>query len=147
MKKKNSEPSQLRKGKEFHKKIQKEWLDTAEGNIMSEKSMIKSSGRKGRIDIFVESNKTLNAIVEIKDTCWDSMTSSAVKRNIRRYTRQIWNYIESQLETGKDVSPGIIFSNQPKDPDLLNLIEQLFDQEGIPVVWKDESISKRKARK
>lgn len=137
MKKKNNEPSQLRKGKEFHKKIQKEWLNTAKGNIKPEKPMVKLSGQKGRMDIYVESDRTLIAIIEIKDASWDSMSSSAVKRNLRRYTKQIWNYIESQLETGKDVSPGVIFSSQPKDSDLLNLIEQSFDKEGISVIWKE----------
>ena len=77
---------------------------------------------------------------------WDSMSSAAVRRNVKRQVRQIWNYIKSQLELGKEVSPGIIFSRRPKDPNCMKLIEQLFDEEGIPVVWEDETIAERKAR-
>ena len=144
---KNSEPKSLRRGKEFHKEIQKEWLDTAEGNnVISEKPMTKPSGRKGRMDIFVKSDETQVAIAEIKNSDWNAMTSTAVRRNAKRQARQIWDYIESQLEMGKEVSPGVIFTKRPKDPDRINLIEQLFDEKGISVVWEDESIAERKAR-
>ena len=143
---KNSEPKPLRRGKDFHKKIQKEWLDTAEGEVTPEKSMTKPSGRKGRMDIFVRSDEKLVAIAEIKNSDWDAMTPTALRRNVRRQARQIWDYIESQLELGKDVSPGVIFPKRSKDPDRIKLIEQLFDEEGIPVVWEDESIAERKAR-
>ena len=146
----NSEPKPLRQGKEVHKRIQKEWLNnTAEGGfggVMPEKLITKPSGRKGRIDIFVKSDETLVAIAEIKSSDWDAMTSTAVRRNVRRQARQVWDYIESQLELGKDVSPGIIFTKRPKDYDRMNLIEQLFEEEGIQVVWEDESIAERKAR-
>lgn len=142
---KNGEPKSLRRGKEFHKKIQKEW-NTAEGTVKPEKGIIKPSGRKGRIDIFVKSDGKLVAVVEIKNSDWDAMTSSAVRRNIKRQAHQIWNYIESQLDLGKEVSPGVIFPKRPEDPDRMNLIEKLFEEEGIPVVWMDESDAERKAR-
>ena len=114
--------------------------------VMPEKLITKPSGRKGRIDILVKSDETLVAIAEIKSSDLDAMTSTAVRRNVRRQTRQVWDYIESQLELGKDVSPGIIFTKRPKDYDRMNLIEQLFEDEGIQVVWEDESIAERKAR-
>ena len=143
---KNSEPNPLRRGKEFHKKIQKEWLNAAEGEVTPEKSTSKPSGRKGRMDIFVRSDGTSVVIAEIKASDWDAMTLIAIRRNVKRKARQIWDYIEAQLELGKEVSPGIIFPKQPKNSDRLNLIEQLFDAEGIPVVWEDETIAERKAR-
>jgi len=144
---KNSEPKPLCRGKEVHKRIQKEWLDAAEGNnVISEKPVTKPSGRKGRMDIFVKSDETLVAIAEIKNSDWNAMTSTAVRRNVKRQARQIWDYIESQLELGKEVSPGVIFTKRPKDLDRINLIEQLFDEKGISVVWEDESIAERKAR-
>jgi hypothetical protein len=143
---KNNEPKLLRRGKDFHKKIQKGLLNTAEGEVTPEKLTIKPSGRKGRMDIFVKSDEILVAIAEIKDSNWDAMTSTAVRRNVKRQARQIWDYIESQLELGKEVSPGVIFPKRPKDPDCLNLIEQLFEEEGISVVWEDKSIAERKIR-
>lgn len=142
----NNEPKHLRQGKEFHKKIQKEWHKSAEGSIESEKTMTKPSGRKGRMDIFVNSDETLVAIAEIKGSDWDAMSQTAIRRNVRRQARQIWDYIDSQLASGRDVSPGIIFPERPKDSGRKNLIEKLLEEEGISVAWEDESIVERKAR-
>ncbi|MCK5608143.1 hypothetical protein KAR91_40050 [Candidatus Pacearchaeota archaeon] len=143
---KNNEPKPLRQGKKFHKKIQKEWLKTAEGDIKPEKGIIKPSGKKGRIDIFVKSDEKLVAVVEIKNSNWDIMNPDAVRRNIKKQACQILNYIDSQLELGNEVSPGIILPKRPKNKDRMSLIEQLFEEEGIPVVWMDETIAERKAR-
>lgn len=143
---KNNEPKPLRRGKEFHKKVQKEWRNTARGKVMTEKSMTKPSGRKGRMDIFIKSDEKLVAVAEIKTSDWDAMSQTAIRRNVRRQVRQVWNYIDSQLTSGKNVSPGVIFPKRPKDSGRMNLIEKLFNEEGIAVVWEDESIVERKAR-
>ena len=142
----SNEPKHLRHGKEVHKRIQKEWHRSAEGSIVSEKTMTKASGRKGRMDIFVASDETLVAVAEIKCSEWDSMTLTTVRRNVRRQARQIWDYIESQLDLEKDVSPGVIFPKLPKDTRRKKLVEQLFNERGIAVVWEDETTTKRKAR-
>ena len=142
----SNEPKHLRHGKEVHKRIQKEWHKSAEGSIVSEKTITKPSGRKGRMDIFVANGETLVAIAEIKCSKWDAMTLATVRKNVRRQARQIWDYIESQLELGKDVSPGAIFPKLAKDPHRMKLVEQLFNEEGIAVVWEDETATKRKAR-
>jgi len=140
---KSNEPKPLHRGKGFHRKIQSEWHMSAEGDVKTEKSTTKPSGRKGRMDIFVKSDGSLAAVVEIKASNWDAMTVNAVYRNVRRQSRQIWDYIESQLGVGNDVSPGIIFPKRPRNSGCLNLIEKLFDKEGISVVWNDESIASR----
>jgi hypothetical protein len=49
-------------------------------------------------------------------------------------------------EEAKDVNPGIIFPKRPKKMETLELIEALFWEEGIPVVWHDESVEALKAR-
>lgn len=135
------EPEHLVGGKEFHEEIQKDWKKTAEyKKFKREKEITKPSGRKGRIDIFVDAGDNLVAVVEIKASDWDRMTIKAVCRNVRRQANQIWDYIESQLEQGKEVSPGIILKERPKVPERLKLIEHLFADRGIPVVWKDQSI-------
>ena len=64
------------------------------------------------------------------------------------------SYIESQIldgqyvkdGEGKDVCPGIIFPKRPKDRERMELIENIFEEEGIPVVWHDETIEERKMR-
>ena len=79
------------------------------------------------------------------------MTLSNLKLNARNQVRQIWSYIESQLEgfgkdEAKDVCPGDIFPKQPKDPIRLKLIEEIFEEEGVQVIWQDELIDDRKTR-
>jgi len=49
------EPKQLKKGKEFHKKIQHEWkVEIKNGTPISEKTITRINGRIGRIDVSVE---------------------------------------------------------------------------------------------
>ena len=136
----NKEPKCLKNGKEFHKKIQAEWLDTAEGEVETEKQMVKQNGRKGRMDVFIKTEETYVSIVEMKMSDWDAMTINNLHRNVKRQIRQIWSYVDSELEQKKEVSPGVIFSNRPKKDGRVDLIEQLFEEECITVVWDDESI-------
>jgi hypothetical protein len=150
------EPSQLRRGKAFHKLIQDEWLREAEGQITPERHVVKPSGRKGRVDVFVDDNNPngVVAIVEIKATDWDEIAEKNVRRNVRRQIRQVWSYIESQIiggeyvtaGEGKSVCPGIIFPRRPTDTQRMKQIEELFEEEGIAVVWHDESIAERRRR-
>lgn len=142
-----SEPGQLKRGKAFHKEVQTDWLNTAEGKILTEKGITKPSGRKGRIDIFVDDDGTkMVAVAEVKASDWDKMTEKAVLRNVKRQVKQIWDYIDSQLADKKEVCPGVIFPHMPKDKERMKLIEQLFEDEGIPVVWRDETVEERKTR-
>ncbi len=140
------EPKQLRRGKAFHKEVQSDWEATAEGDIDTESAVTKPSGRSGRIDIFVVADDDIAAVVEIKASDWDRMTDKAVARNVRRQIRQIWSYIEPKLEEGATVCPGVIFQARPASAERLVLIEHLFEEEGISVVWEDETIDERKAR-
>ena len=123
------------------------WEETAAGIVSREKAVTKPGGRAGRIDIHVDADDQLTAVVEIKHSDWDAMKPEAVRRNAKRYARQVWDYIESQLAEGREVSPGIIFPTRPHTPGRLEEIEQLFDEEGIPVVWQDESIDDLRGRK
>ena len=143
---KTAEPDRLRRGKALHRKVQDNWKDTAEGKVWPEKPITKPSGRTGRIDIHVQADEELVAVVEIKNSDWDAMTPQAVRRNAKRYARQLWNYIEAEIEDKFQVSPGIVFPTRPKTEGRLAEIERLFDEEGIPVVWEDETIEERKAR-
>ena len=142
--KSKKEPIQLRRGKAFHRKMQADWVETAEGDIRVEKTITKPTGRKGRVDVLADPEKKMVSVVEVKCSDWDRMTHKALRRNIRRQIRQIWSYIESQLDEGKEVCPGVIFPKRPKSIQRLKLIEELFEEEGIPVVWDDETIEERK---
>ncbi len=46
----------------------------------------------------------------------------------------------------KEVSAGVIFVRRPGDEERMKLIEDMFEDEGIAVVWRDESIEERKGR-
>ena len=135
------------KGK-FHKKIQNEWLETAKGIILPEKTITKLSKRRGRMDIFVDddSNENHVTIVEIKATDWDKMKEKNVQRNAMRQVKQIWSYIDVQLDLeGKEVSPGIIFPKLPSDRERLKKIEKIYNDWGIQVVWHNETKEELKA--
>ncbi len=143
------EPKQLTRGKAFHKQIQKEWIETAQGTILPEKTIQRLTKRKGRIDIFVDDDSDVNhvAIVEIKASDWDRMKPKNVRRNALRQARQVWSYIDAQVELeGKDVSPGIIYPKRPLDIKRLEEIERILNNRGIQVVWHDESMEDLKER-
>ena len=150
------EPLQLRRGNAFHRLIQEEWLSEAEGDVTRERHVTKPSGRKGRVDVFVNDDdpKAPIAIVEIKATDWDRINECNIRRNVLRQINQIWSYIESQIiqgkyvpgGEGKDVCPGIIFPNRPKDRKRMKRIEEMFLEEGISVAWHDETISECRER-
>ena len=140
------EPEQLKRGKTYHKKVQKDWQQSADGIVVSEKQIKKPNNKMGRINIHIEADNKLVAVVELKNSDWDGMTTESVKRNLKHQAKQIWSYIESQLSNGKDVSPGIIFPKKPKNPDKLKLIELFFEEEFISVVWEDETIDDRNNR-
>lgn len=144
--KKKSEPQQLRASKAFHRQVQADWKAHAQGDVETEKATRRPGGKPGRMDVFVsEEGSEVRAIVEIKHSDWDKMTPEAVHRNVKRQARQVWRYIESQKSLD-GICPGIVFPKRPKDPQRLTLIEELFEEEGIPAVWEDESVAERKAR-
>ncbi|TFB12198.1 hypothetical protein E3V33_05715 [Candidatus Marinimicrobia bacterium MT.SAG.4] len=141
------EPKRLKRGKEFHKQVQNIWLQEAQGDILPERAITKLNGRKGRIDIFVDDDGNGEvAVAEIKDSDWGAMKPKAVRRNLNRYAKQLFDYIEPLVDEGFNVSLGIIFRKQPKDPIRMQLVEDLFDERHIPVAWEDESIEERKER-
>ena len=146
MKSLNSEPDRLRRGRHFHDVVQTEWEKTAEGEVKRERGVVKPSGRAGRIDVRVVVGDDLVSVIELKNSDWNGMSETAVRRNVRRHIRQVWEYIESQLNEGRDVSPGVVFPGRPTSPECLESIERMFEEEGIAVVWQDETIEERQAR-
>jgi hypothetical protein len=137
----NNEPPRLGRGRAFHAALQREWRHDVKEPVTAEKGIRKPSGRKGRIDVFVDDGRGSVSVVELKDTNWDAMTLAAVTRNVGRQCRQVWSYIDSQLAEKRQVSPGIIFRKRPTDPERLTLIERLFNAQGIAVAWHNESLA------
>ncbi len=137
------EPKRLRLGKTFHRIVQKNWISNAQGEVEIEKATVKPNGRKGRIDVIVDATEDIVAIVELKRSDWDAMAEKNVRRNVRRQIQQILSYVEPYLETDKAVCAGVAFPKRPQTPGRLKMIEALFLEEGISVVWEDELIPRR----
>ena len=140
------EPKALRRGREFHRGVQADWLKNAGGEVSVEKPIMKPNGRRGRIDVFVGTGGELVAVAEAKASHWDRMTTDALRRNVWRQGTQVWYYIEAQPGEGQEVCPGLVFPRRPRASRRLELIEALFEERGIAVVWEDESVEQRRAR-
>jgi len=138
------EPECLRRGKEFHRKVQSDWYENVEdGEVNAEHTInwlpnpsqskhIKS----GRLDIFVDELSDLVSIVEIKSTDWDKIKKGNVRKLLGSHRRQIWNYISKYLKGDEiDVCPGIIYPSSPSSNELREYIEKFLNSYGIQVVW------------
>src|SRR5260370_30089362 len=133
------EPKALRRGKQFHRTVQGDWLQTAQGKVYVEKAITKVTRRRGRIDVFVDAGDGLVAVAEVKCSSWDRMSPVALRQNITRQASQIWDYVESQLSAGKEVSPGVIFPPRPRSKRRVVVSEELFENRRIAGVWQGES--------
>ena len=60
-----------------------------------------------------------------------------LSRKLYRYFKKRFNPVDCT---------GVIFGHMPKDAERMKLIEAMFEEEGIPVVWHDETIEHRKGR-
>ena len=75
------EPEQLRRGKEFHRLVQADWVGTvADGTTRPEHTIrfytptrTGTRIRRGRIDIFIDQVDDFVSVVEIKATNWDTV--------------------------------------------------------------------------
>jgi hypothetical protein len=91
------------------------------------------------MDIHVDAGN-LTACVELKNSNWDEMTPVAVKKNARRQINQIWDYIDSDVGRAEDICPGVVFPKRPRNLARKQLIEEMFNERGIQVVWEDEAL-------
>ena len=80
----------------------------------------------------------LTAVVEVKSSDWDRMADRAVRRNVRRQVKQIWDYVESELASDREPCPGVIFSKKLADSEQAAYVETEFNDYGIQVVWDGE---------
>jgi len=63
-----------------------------------------------------------------------------IRRNVRRQIRQIWQYVDALLEfSGKDICPRVIFPSPPTNIAKRAIVESLFNEDGIQVVWHYDS--------
>ena len=78
------EPEILRRGKDFHKRVQKDWKASAKDDHVDTEHAIallpkgKYYQRGGRLDIFVDELGGFVSVVEIKSTDWDAVLETAI---------------------------------------------------------------------
>ncbi len=140
------EPEILRRGKEFHNKVQADWEKyPKDGHLSNEHSIAfghLAKGAKhikrGRLDMFLNELGDFVTIIEIKSTNWDNIRH--IRKLLASHRRQVWSYISKYLDDdGLNVCAGIIYPSAPKTPDLKDYIRTYFEDDyGIQVVWYDE---------
>ncbi len=116
------EPKQLRRDKEFHYEVQRDWTQNAQGNVEIEKTISLNltatrlrRRRLGRLDIFLDEEGDYVAVVEIKATDWTRIPQRNAQRNLSAHRRQVWRYITKFLDRDhREVCAGIIYPSAPQ---------------------------------
>lgn len=129
--------NRVKRGRKFENWERDQWVGDLNEQAKFEAATA-YKGRRGRIDIkLVDEDEGHTIVVEIKATNWDKMKPYRVRPNALRHVRQLWRYIEAELEEG-DVLPAIIYPRTPKTPGRKDEIEEILQEMGIQVVWRDE---------
>ena len=92
-------------------------------------------GRRGRVDILVDDDSGLVAIVEVKATNWDLIKPSRVRETALRHYRQRWRYIDDYVET-RQVSPGIVYPFAPRATERRSAVKEALDERFVQCVWR-----------
>ena len=128
---------QVSRGRKFEKWERSQW--TGELNSTAEfEASTQWKGKRGRVDIRLKLEEDGNiVIVEIKATDWDRLMEHRVRPTALRHARQIWRYIEDHLDPS-DVTPAIVYPSPPIAPGRKEQIEEILNERGIQVVWREE---------
>ena len=135
------EPQILKRGKEFHKKVQIDWQNSAKnGDVFLEHtislSYLKKVGKTGRVDIFINDIADFVSVVEIKSTIWDEIKEKNYQKLLSSHRRQVWKYINKYIDVDHiDICPGIIYPVAPLTSGLKSKIENYLNDYGLQVVW------------
>ena len=94
-------------------------------------------GRRGRIDLrLVDEEEGHSVVVETKATDWDKMAPHRVRPNALRHARQLWRYIDAELED-RPVLPALVYPTEPSTPGRKKEIEAILHERLIQVVWRE----------
>jgi hypothetical protein len=128
----------IRRGRKFEEWERAQWNSELNSAAKFEKGT-QWKGKRGRVDIELDLQEDGQiVIVEIKATNWDHLKEHRVKPTALRHSHQIWRYIEDQLSHSLDVTPAIVYPCPPTTPGRKEQIEELLNERGIQVVWRDE---------
>jgi hypothetical protein len=128
---------QVKRGRKFEEWERSYW--NTELNAAREfEAPTQWAGKKGRVDIRLKLEENGEVVlVEIKATDWDKLKENRVRPTALRHSRQVWRYIEDHLNP-LDVIASIVYPPSPTIPGRKEQIEQILNDRGIQVVWRDE---------
>lgn len=142
------EPDVLRRGKEFHRRVQAEWAGEIEGApVRSEHGIIFDSlsetvkhQRRGRLDIFISQFEDFVCVIEIKSTNWDRIQISNRQKLLAAHCRQVLRYVDKYLDDDHvNVCAGIIYPHPPRTSEIKLQVEQYMNNQGLQVAWFDDA--------
>jgi hypothetical protein len=139
---KAKQPSQLRRGNDFHKLIQKAWDDPNDKTFGAEKLIkfeyppeLAKKKRRGRMDIYFDMPDGSGAcIFEIKATDWDKVIHR--RKLLGAHRRQLMKYVDQYLLL-RDISV-VATLIYPRNPSLEGVRKEVEDYMGdwaIQVMW------------
>jgi hypothetical protein len=141
------EPDPLRIGKAFGRLVAAEYpKGMAQGNAQPEAPVTVGRGRRGRIDLLLETQdggRPLLVVVEVKSTDWDARPPHRIQPNLARHARQVWRYLDAlmpHLDTGElaGVQAALVYPRRPSDPGRAQDIEQALERQGISMLFYEE---------
>ena len=141
------EPDPLRIGKAFGRLVASDYpKGMAQGSAQPEATVTVPTGRRGRIDLLLETDdggRPLLVIVEVKSTDWDARAPHRVAPNLARHARQVWRYLDAllpRLDTGElaGVQAALVYPRRPSHPGRAEAIEQAVERQGITVLFYEE---------
>ena len=133
------EPKKFQRGRKYEALEKSEWVNL-DGNCEAyfEKSVPLISGRGGRIDVLIDEKNGNYTIIEIKSTNWEKIMPHRIRPNVLRHIQQIigyWDYFDGN---NKPVCLAICYPSAPKQISTRRIIEEIFLNKGIQIVWTKE---------
>lgn len=141
------EPEQLRRGKEFHRRVQEDWSGTIEKSLVRAEHCVRLeflpriSGhvRRGRIDVLVDKIEDFVTVVEIKSTDWDEVKPQNRRRLLGSHRRQVLRYVDQYLDgANMNVCAAIIYPEPPQGRGVREEVEEYLNEHGLQVAWYNE---------
>ncbi len=141
------EPECLRRGKQFHRRVQRDWSGYVhDAAVHVEKTIPYPSAtsttkrlRHGRIDIFIDQLADFVSVVEIKATAWDAVLERNRRKLLGAHCRQILRYVDKYLDHDKvSVCAGVIYPSAPSTAGLKDFVETYLNDNALQVVWYDD---------
>lgn len=128
----------IRAGRAFEKAERREWLPSKCGDPDDARFEAPTilARKRGRIDVRLEW-RGLVVLIELKATNWNRMKTHRVRPNALRHIRQLYRYVDGELERGTDgICHGIVYARAPQQIARRKFLEALFREHFVQLVWR-----------